>query len=323
MSKLNKQETSSIIHQAICAKRDSRSSIAADIAQMEEALMADLESFDIDAAVAQASREHVSHSGAGMLNVSLEFPEIAAASREFHQAHKIPKPVAAMPTTAQKEHGETDLLAQLRQEAANKQRAMHSALANRNAINDSVDKALKQVFSFLHELVEQLNIVKPAIARKYHLIDKHEFSELLWQEGFADYRTQSESAGALTELVSFSYQLNGARNFCIERDGPLVERFRTLLFDYGLQFSCNEFRNDRRYVERAIFDIQSKLSVNARWRADYANGRIILETRNLERLGSIPYHISPERIDQVMLNEFGRLVLGQPNHFRDRLRHKI
>ena len=41
----------------------------------------------------------------------------------------------------------------------------------------------------------------------------------------------------------------------------------------------------RRFVERAEFEIQPQISVNARWKADFDKGVLMLETRNLERLG--------------------------------------
>ena len=149
------------------------------------------------------------------------------------------------------------------------------------------------------------------------VVDKHLLSHLDWHEGFSDYRTQSQSAGALVELVTFSYHLNGKGSLRIERDGAAVERFRTTLFDFGLPFTCKEFKNERRYVERAEFDISCDVSVSARWRADFAKGAIVLEARNLERLGSALYTLRPRAIDQALLDDFGRLVLGQPNRFRE------
>ena len=44
---------------------------------------------------------------------------------------------------------------------------------------------------------------------------------------------------------------------------------------------------------------------------------ISLETRNLERLGRALYSVRPQAVDQALLDDFGRLVLGQPNRFRE------
>lgn len=318
MSRLDKNQTSNAIAEAIRAKRENRSSTATEIAQLEEALLADIESFDLDAAEQQAHHQRSNYSAAGMLNASMEFPEIAPIARDFHQIKKAAKP--AVPELQVDSTGKTGFLDNLRHQAALRQQEMHSAMTERSNLNDSIDSALKKIFFFLHEMVQQLNIVKPLIPRRYALVDKFELQDLEWQEGFADYRTQSQSAGALTELVSFTYQISTMGSTLVDRDGLTVERFRTMLFDYGLQFSCREFRNERHYIERAEFDIKPQVSVSARWCADFEHGKIILETRNLDRLGSVPYTIRPEAIDQDLLDAFGALVLGQPNRFRELIR---
>lgn len=310
----------SAISQAIRAKRERKSPTTHDIEALEAALVADIETFDLDAAERRARREYLASSGAGMSDSELVFPEIAPRKPSAAQPAPMSEPTlpeqnvveAPLPTIAA-----GGLLDQLRRQAEIRQREIHSALAERTAINEAIDQALKHIFFFLHELVQQLNIVKPGIPRDYPLLEQHQLSRLDWQEGFADYRTQSQSAGALVELVSFSYRLNRPGVLVVGRDGPAVERFRTMLFDFGLPFTCKEFKNARQYVEHAEFEIRSDVSVSVRWRADFAKGVIVVEARNLERLGSAVYALRPEAIDQALLDDFGRVVLGQPNRFRE------
>ncbi len=314
MSNPENSDKTSSIQEAIRAKRERKTSLIDDIEALEASLLADIEAFDLDAAERRAQRELSVQSGAGMSDASLVFPEIAASGAT-------PRPLksqASAPEVPPERPVETGgLLDQLRRQAEIRRREEHSALAERTATNEAIDRALKHAFFFLHEFVQQVNIVKPAIPRDYPLLEKYTLSALSWQEGFADYRTQSQSAGALVELVSFSYRLVGAALPPIERDGPAVERFRAMLFDFGLPFTCKEFKNERSYVESAEFQVSSELSVSARWRAYFAKGMLTLETRNLERLGSVIYHIVPTSIDQLLLDEFGRLVLGQPSRFRE------
>lgn len=313
MSTPENNDTSSAIREAIRAKRERKSGIEEDIAALEASLLADIEAFDLDAAERRARREQATSSAAGMSDAALVFPEIVPNSAPHRPAAaQTERPVEQAPAATA-----GNLLDQLRHQAEARQREMHSALAERNSANEAIDQALRHLFFYLHEFVQQLNILKPAIPRQYPLIEKHVLGDLTWHEGFADYRTQSQSAGALVELVSFSYRLIGAALPPIERDGPAVERFRATLFDFGLPFTCKEYKNARSYVERAEFHVASEISVSARWRADFAKGMLILESRNLERLGSAVYTLRPQAVDQALLDEFGRLVLSQPNHFRD------
>lgn len=311
----------SAISQAIRAKRERKNPTTHDIEALEAALVADIEAFDLDAAERRARREYLASSGAGMSDSELVFPEIVPRKPAAPpQAAPSVEPPPDAPSLAEEPLpaiATGGLLDQLRRQAEIRQREIHSALAERTAINEAIDQALKHIFFFLHELVQQLNIVKPGIPRDYPLLEQHLLNRLDWQEGFADYRTQSQSAGALVELVTFSYRLNGPGLLVIGRDGPAVERFRTMLFDFGLPFTCKEFKNERQYVEHAEFEIRSDVSVSVRWRADFAKGAIVVEARNLERLGSTVYTMRPEAIDQALLDDFGHVVLGQPNRFRE------
>jgi len=320
MSNSEKPGPLSAILEAIRSKRERKTGTGKDIAELEASLLADIETFDLDAAERRARREYLTNSGAGMTDPTLVFPEIAPTKPAAKPGQakaleaKAPEPAAKKESTP--ELG-SSFLDQLRQRAELRQREIHSALAERTSVNEAIDQALKHLFFYLHELVQQLNILKPDIPRDYPLIEQFELNQLGWQEGFADYRTQSQSAGALVELVTFSYHLSSNTTLHVERDGPAVERFRAMLFDFGLPFTYKEFKNERSYVERAEFEIRSDVSISARWRADFSKGVITIETRNLERLGSAIYNVRPQFVDQALLDDFGRLVLGQPNRFRE------
>jgi len=314
MSNPNKTDTASAIHEAIRAKRDRKTGVVDDIAALEASLLADIEAFDLDAAERRAQREHNANAVAGLGDASLVFPEIVPLGAG---ARPISGQATGQTVEPDRSAGNGSLLDELRHQAELRQRQNHTAMAERTSGNEAIDQALKHLFFYLHDFVQQLNIVKPGIPRDYPLLEQYVLNQLAWQEGFADYRTQSQSAGAMVELVTFSYRLIGAGLPVITREGSSVDRFRTMLFDFGLPFTCKEFKNQRSYVEKAEFSINSELSVSARWRADFANGVVILETRNLERLGSAAYSLVPSALDQPLFDAFGRMVLGQPSQFRE------
>lgn len=321
MSSSEKTAESNRILDAIRAKRERRTSHVGNIAELEASLMADIENFDLDEAERLARREQLAGLGAGMSDASLAFPKIIPAGTVRHLERR--QGAVQQGQNPQGIVNGSSLLGQLRHQAAVRQGELHTELAERTASNNALDQALKYLFFYLHDIVQQLNIVKPAIPREFTAAGDAVFRDLVWQEGFADYRTQSQAAGAMVELVTLSYQLASPQAFTIERDGPAVERVRTTLFDYGLQFSCKEFRNERSYIERAEFYIAGQVSVSARWKADFATGTLTLVARNLEHLGSVVHAmISPNAIDQALLDEFGRLVLGLPNRFRDLARRQ-
>ena len=312
MSTANRPDTASMILDAIRAKRE-RQPGTRDVAEIEAALLADIEAFDLDAAERRARGEQLSDSG-GLAEPALPFPRIDPDGAVPHQractpaGSQRPSPGAA---------AQSSLLDRLRQQAARCRNEQDRELAEQTQTGELIDRKLKQLFFFLHDFVEQLNVVRPPVPRRYPLTDDEGLDGLVWQEGFADYRTLAQSAGALVELVSFTYRLTTPQRVFVERQGAAVDRFRNQLFDFGLKFSCEEIRNRLQHVEQASFDITGDIAVSARWRADFAQGLVVLETRNLERLGPARLTLQVDAVDQALLDEFGSLVLGQPNRFRE------
>ena len=314
MNDSEKNDQAFAIGEAIRAKRGGKPSLPEEIAALECSLLADIETFDLDAAVRLAQREELVNSATGVNESALAFPEITPVT--------VPRKTSVRAIVEKSDEPElmlngSSLLSQLRQQAELRRQELHSGLAERSSLNEQIDQALKHVFFFLHDFAQQLNILKPVIPRHFPLLEQYAINHLTWQEGFADYRTQSHSAGALVELVTLTCRLSGHGVPVIEKEGPAIERFRHILFDYGLPFTCKEFKNERGYVERAEFEIRGEVSVGARWRADFDQGVLVLETRNLERLGSAVFTIRPQFVDDALLDDFGRLILGQDNRFRE------
>ena len=315
------------IADAIRAKREGSSHklIKDELEAMEALLLADLDSFDPAAVArqmdAETPRPRISQQ---RTSFDLNYPDINANAAGRPAATPAPtaspsKTNAPQPTPAPPKIAAPSLLDQLRQQAEATVHRQHTEDENLAKKQASLDIALRQVFSYLHELVQQLNVLKPAIPRRYHVAGSLELAGMVWQQGFADYRSRPESAGAQLESVSFNYQLRGGEGLVIERDGMVADNFRKFLFERNLNVVMEEFRNDRHYVEKARFTIAPEIKVNIRWEADARSGKLLVHTRNLERLGSATYQLAPETLNQSLLDEFGRLILDQPQHFTRRV----
>lgn len=308
------------IAEAIRAKRERRAglSIREELDAMEAALLADIDAFDLDAAAKQVQAQEQKVKGPGLVADAgaLAFPDIVAegaSPRVVAEAKAKPKAESAAP--AGLPLGSGGLLEQLRSEAERRQNLQDAEQRQLSLVEAQLDRALHQVFAYLHELVQQLNVIKPPVPRAYLVAGSQELKGLSWEQGFSDYRTRPQSAGASMESVSFTYKLAGKQPLVMERDGTVADGFRQQLFDLNLAFKVEEFRNERRYLERARFIVAPEVKVNVRWEADYEKGKLVVQARNLERLGTTRYSFDPDALNQALLDEFGRLVLGHPHHF--------
>lgn len=284
-----------------------------------EALFADIESFDIDAARQRVQaidaqignlRGAVSPLSSGLPSVDSLMP--TGSTTVPSPANQGVAPVDVAPL------GCGGLLSELREEVVSSQRRAIDQAQYVDALRDGFDQRLRAVFEYLHDLTTQLNYLRPTIAREYYFLGADEvFRGLAWLEGYADFRTQSESNGGRIERVSFGYTLKGSSaERVFERAGMAAERMRQVLFDLGLRFEGLERRNAQREVEFTSFQVADEIDVRVVWRVDFENQQVVMDSRNLERLGFASCILPMDALGPAMLDEFGRLVLGRPNTFR-------
>lgn len=292
-----------------------------------EALLADIASFDIEAARQRV--QEIDARASGLRVSATQFPDTLpqVGFGEPTRLDEIPRaspacaePSAAAPVEAQPPVHRPlggGLLEQLKDEVVISQRRADDLTRRVDAARDSLDRRLRSMFDYFHDLTTQLNYLKPRIGRDYYFLGADDaFRDLTWLEGFADFRTQSESDGGRIERVTLGYTLKGPGERVLDRSGSGIERLRQVLFDLGLRFECAERRNSQRELEHASFRIPDEISVRVVWRADFEKQQVVMESRNLERLGFATCTLLPESIGPAMLDEVGRLVLGRANTFR-------
>ena len=294
---------------------DSAAADSADLDADAAALMADIAAFDIESARRRVQAMDARHSGLRMS--STLFPDVTPDAA-FPPVRVVTTPSAPQPGLQAAAFGSSGgLLDQLKGEVVSRQLQASDASRQVDAEREDMDRRLRGVFEYFHDLTTQLNYLKPAVARSYFFLDSDDaFRNLAWREGFSDFRTQAEREGGHIERVTLGYTLKGPGARSLERLGSGVERLRQLLFDLGLKFECQERRNRQRELEQGAFIVADEISVQVVWRVDFENHVIVVESRNLERLGYASCSLSPESIGPAMLDEFGRLMLGRENRFR-------
>lgn len=280
------------------------------------ALLADIAAFDIEAARKRVQQIDARYTGMG--GSKSDYPEVSSGA-DFPPVRGVeqpcePTPVAA-PTVEPVSFG--SLLDQLKDEVANRKQLEGDASRRGDAARSALDRQLRAVFDYFHALTSQLNYLKPQVARRYYFLDSDDaFRNLAWLEGYSDFRTQAAQDGGCIERVTLGYTLKGPGQRTLERAGGAVERLRQVLFDLGLKFECQEKRNRQRELEHGSFTVIDEVNVQVVWRADFENRTVVVESRNLERLGYATCTLPLESVCPAMLDEFGRLVLGRENSFR-------
>jgi hypothetical protein len=283
--------------------------------ELEAALEADLSIFAPLSRGEKIAPEEPRHSSR-----ELSFPDIRLG---------VSRPVAVAAQAAERDefvdaNGQgSNLLASLRQQAEAKLRDSRGDQARQQSYASRADVALRRVFHYCNDLVQQLNVLCPPVQHQYLLAGTELIRDLMWQNGFADYRTQVKSAGALLESVSLSFHALARRVLEVERENEVAERFRRALYDANLVFTQQEVRNERgNYVEKVHFSVPVDVRAAVLWQPDEASQGLKLEIRHVQRFGVREFMVPVEFFDSACLDAFTCFLLGEPNQFLRRVQEQ-
>lgn len=207
------------------------------------------------------------------------------------------------------------ILDELKREAErirnDRQQASGDDISLQDYRNQTLINGLVEIYRYLHDLIQQLNIVHPEIAREYAIADFGTVSNL--QQG--EYKLLSESTYH-KESVSIQYSLQNEEK---------------------LEFTVRERRDDTNKLEALknqgllanflpnspdTIVIEGFVPVRIDFDSQFDDANIIITTRNLETLGAHRYMLSPDMIDEELLDELGKLILARDNNFFSRLREQ-
>lgn len=193
---------------------------------------------------------------------------------------------------------------------------------------DEVLPKLVQIYSYLKELLKQVEILQPDVRADYNLKGYGNLSGLR-QEG---YELHTDSRDNMTHL-SLGYYCVGDAELRFELDTPQqVEQQKDYFKQHDLAYSSRDHRDERHNVTHALFSFEPRIRVTFDFQLAKDLVTILLTVRNHEGLGTHRYQLEPARIDDDFLDELGRYILRRENtflkldiseNFRENLRQRL
>lgn len=288
--------------------------------ESRDRLLADIEEFSRAGAPAAAAAQPLPGATKTPLPSSANAPGLASAAppkpaaQQTQAAPAQTAPLPAAPSFSPPPAAGSSLLASLKKQALAKQMGETQTNAVQKEQMLRIHAALGMAYQYLNDLVQQLNILKPAYAKTYSFFSVAEFEAMTWQEGRADFRMQEGSSEErYYNQVTLRYRLAAPKQFRVVRENPALEKLHKALFDNNIAFTVDETRNDRNQVESATFTFPAEVKAGLQLAANYETGKLTLRTRNIDRFGIMEFQMPPESITQDALDQLAQMILGESN----------
>ena len=210
------------------------------------------------------------------------------------------------------------------QEQVNKQHQAELEARSR----DEVLPKLVQIYTYLKELLKQVEILQADVRADYNLKGCGNLIGLR-QEG---YELRTDSRDNMTNLtLGFYCAGDGEIKFELDTQQQ-VEQQKDYFKQHDLAYISRDYRDERHNVTHALFNFEPRIQVTFDFQLAKDMATIMLTVRNHEGLGTHRYQLEPSRIDDDFLDELGRYILRRENKFlkldisenyRENLRQKL
>jgi len=180
-----------------------------------------------------------------------------------------------------------------------------------------VESKMHQTFLYLNDLLKQLAVLRPTNPTAYSIPGIGDFQNLEFAESFIDYRKKKIGEKDYYNVITFFIKWAAPESLTIERDMPAaIQKVRDVLWSFALKFTEEEIKKPGGGFQKMKFNLPSAITCDITITADHDNGRLVVKGKHFLRLGADELRIPAGDVDEALLEEFAKMLIGQPSAMR-------
>jgi hypothetical protein len=180
-----------------------------------------------------------------------------------------------------------------------------------------VESKMNQTFLYLNELFKQLAVLRPANPTVYLIPGIGDFQNLGFAESFIDYRKKKINDKDHFDVINFFIRWATPANLVIERDMPAtIQKVRDVLWGFGLKAAEEEIKKAGGGFLKTKFTLPHTITCDVVINADHENARLVVKGKHFLRLGADELRIPAVDVNEALLEEFAKMLIGQPTALR-------
>ncbi|MFH1495357.1 MAG: hypothetical protein ABIG70_11245 [Pseudomonadota bacterium] len=186
-----------------------------------------------------------------------------------------------------------------------------------------VQSKLKMILLYLQELVNNLNMVPMAPTKTYYIDGFGTIDDFRPEKYVVNTDRISIDQKEFIKIILLRFACKTEQEIVIEKNVPsMIEMQRQYLWQANLKFQCTEFKNTKGLVDRATFNVVNEIPVHIKFAADFEQARVFLSMKNFNGLTVNEFTYDADEIDENLLDEFAKYLVGKPSVFMGLGRHQ-
>jgi len=180
---------------------------------------------------------------------------------------------------------------------------------------EAIDVRLRKAFRWLEKALTYLNGLKPSIEHRFDLGYGYVFDSPRFAHGSVGQHERRIRGFPVLEGIEVYYEISAAHPLSIEVVPGWVPFAEKTLDALGLQYTRRRVEDSDGTLRKCIFSVPPMIPARVSIRVDHRTGIVTVALVNVDRLERVTLEYPSTAIEESVLDDLVRLILGRSSAF--------
>ncbi len=185
---------------------------------------------------------------------------------------------------------------------------------------EAIDARMRKAFRWLEQAITYLNGLKPPIDHRFDLGYGFVFDAPRFAHGSVGQHQRRIAGFPVLEAIDVHYEISASKPLTIGVVPGWVSFAEKTLDAFGLQYSSRRLNDSDGTLCNCIFSVAPIIPARISFRVNHRSGLVTVTLVNVDRLEPVTLEFASAAIDEAVLDDLVRLVLGPDSAFLRRAR---
>jgi len=166
--------------------------------------------------------------------------------------------------------------------------------------------------------VTYLSGLKPPIEHRFDLGNGLVFESPRFGHGSVGQHEHRIVGFPVLDEISIYYEISASKPISLELASGMVRVAEKALDDAGLQYTSRRVESADGSVRKCSFSVPPAIPARVSFRVDYQTGIVTVALMNVDRLDSVTLEFHSNEIEEPILEDLVKLILGRDSAFLHR-----
>jgi len=178
-----------------------------------------------------------------------------------------------------------------------------------------IDARLRKAFRWLEQAITYLNGLKPPIDHRYDLGYGFAFDAPRFAHGSVGQHERRIVGFPVLEEINVYYEIAAPKPLSIDVPPGWISFADKTLDAFGLQYTSRRVAGADGNLQKAVYSVAPAIPARVCFRVDYRNEVVNVVLINVDRLERVALELPATAIDEPVLEDLIRLMLGRDSAF--------